>query len=155
MKIHVRPAELDDAEAINALNWKVLDWYPACDAKAKLARLVASERDRIFVAEMDGAVVGYIHASDYETLYSPHMKNIVSLVVSPDHRRQGVGTALLSAVERWASVGGVIRIRMTLEEGRTDAHEFYRANGYHGVRREINFKKKPTARMTQPKAGTE
>lgn len=155
MKIHVRPAELKDAEAINALNWKVLDWYPAFDAKTKLARLLASERDRIFVAEMDGAIVGYIHASDYETLYTPHMKNILSLVVSPDHRRQGVGTALLSAVERWASVGGVIRIRMTLGEERTDAHAFYRSNGYQSVRREINFKKKPTARMTQPKAGIE
>lgn len=146
----VRRARVEDAEAIGKINQKVLDWHAAVDLEKTLKRLLANETHYILVAEAEDGILGYIHASDYETLYSTNMKNIVSLVVLPEYRRQGVGTALLHAAEKWASMGGGIpRIRMTLEENRTDAHAFYCANGYSGVKREINFKKKPNMLRTK------
>ena len=142
----VRKARVEDAEAIGKINQKVLDWHAVVDLEKTLKRLLANEAHFILVAAAEDSILGYIHACEHDTLYSNGMKNIVSLIVDPSHRRQGVGTALLRAVEKWAAVGvGIPRIRMTLEEDREDAHAFYCANGYVGVKREINFKKKPNA----------
>lgn len=65
-----------------------------------LVSQVARPEMVVFVAERVGEVVGYAYGgmegNDYMALRGP-AGMLYDLVVDPDHRRQGVGTALLEA----------------------------------------------------------
>ena len=110
-KAEIRPARLSDAEAIARLCSDDLGY--ACTAsfvRRKLAAALENPCARVFVAEAGGAV--YIHAADYDVLYFDTMKNVLGLAVSADCRRQGIGTALLGAVEAWARETGACGVRL-------------------------------------------
>lgn len=138
----VREFEMQDAPMICQLNREVLGYdYPEQETVRKLQALLESPRDRIYVADKDGAVIGYVHAADYDVIYAPHMKNIMGIAVSGGHQKQGVGKALLAAVEQWAKGTGAVGIRLVSGESRTGAHAFYRRCGYDGGKKQVNFKK--------------
>ena len=86
-------------------------------------------------------MIGYVHANDYDVIYAPPMKNIMGIAVSNRFRKEGVGRALLAAVEAWARETGAWGIRLVSGAERTGAHEFYRHCGYSGEKRQVNFKK--------------
>lgn len=69
------------------------------------------------------------------------MKNIMGIAVSSDHRRGGVGKALMSAVEKWAAETGAEAIRLNSGKTREGAHAFYRGIGFEGDKEQLNFKK--------------
>lgn len=91
--MNVRKADINDASAICRICTDDLGYE--CSEELVLNRLKNLEvsREAVFAAEIDGAVVGYIHAEIYNTLYFQSMINILGLAVSHDHRRQGVGKA--------------------------------------------------------------
>ena len=131
-----------DAAALQHLSQEALGYdYPLSDLTAKLAKLLNVKTDMILVAEKNGDVVGYIHAVDYDLLYAPHYKNIMGIAVLPEYRRQGIGKALLSAIEKWASETGAEAVRLCSGEERTDAHEFYKKLGYVNNKKQLNFSK--------------
>ena len=128
MTVGIRPFEIGDAESICRLNAEEMGYdFPLEQTAKKLTALAGSPKDRIFVAVADSAVVGYVHANNYDLIYAPHMKNIMGIAVAKRYRRRGIGKALLDAVEAWAK--------------RTGAHEFYRRCGYGCEKEQINFKK--------------
>lgn len=138
----IRPAVPEDAAAICRLNREELGYaFPPAAAEAKLRAALADPAQRVFAAEQGGCVVGYIHAQGYDTLYAPHMKNILGIAVAGRCRRQGAGRALLEAVERWAAAEGAAGVRLVSGGERAGAHAFYRSCGYGGGRRQLNFKK--------------
>jgi len=142
MKCGIRRCELGDAPAIYELNRREMGYeYPLEQTARKLERLLADDAHRIYVAEWDGTVVGYIHAQDYDVLYAPHYKNVLGIAVFAEHRHQGIGRMLLSAVENWGKETGAAGIRLVSGAGRTGAHAFYRHCGYDGGKQQINFKK--------------
>lgn len=65
----------------------------------------------------------------------------MGIAVSKQYKRQGVGKALLEAVEEWAKKTGASGVRLVSGETRSGAHAFYRYCGYEGEKRQINFKK--------------
>ena len=95
----IRLAQPSDAAAVCRLNRECMGYDYSLRATAqKLQNSLADGRCRIFVAELDGQVVGYVHAQDYDVLYFDHMKNILGIAVDPAFRHQGIGRALLNAV---------------------------------------------------------
>nr|WP_246297351.1 GNAT family N-acetyltransferase [Janibacter cremeus] len=89
-------------------------------------------------AERDGAHAGYLQASLSPTTTWPGVADgsrgqlwIHSMFVASDHRRAGVGSALLSACEIWANEAGIGVIRLRCEAG---AEQFYDAAGYASAR---------------------
>lgn len=142
MDIKIRRCEIGDADAICELNKNEMGYdYPKAETEEKLKKLLESDKDRIFVATLDGAVVGYVHANDYDTIYAPHMKNIMGIAVQSEFKKKGAGRALLLAVEKWAKESGARGVRLVSGATRTDAHEFYRRCGFGCEKRQINFKK--------------
>ncbi len=142
MAFQIREAVGEDAEGIQVLNDLALGYrYPLEETRERLETLLKSGKDRIFVAETGGRVVGYIHAVDYDALYAPPLKNIMGLAVSGEHRREGIGKALLAAVEKWAMETEAEGIRLVSGETRTEAHGFYRRCGYILSKNQKNFKK--------------
>lgn len=142
MNILVRNAELSDAPAIWKLNCEEMGYdFPLDSTREKMAALLSSETDRIFVAINENTVVGYIHANSYDLLYAPHLKNIMGIAVCSRHKRTGVGTALLNHVEAWAKQDGAAGVRLVSGASRTEAHAFYHKCGYSGDKEQLNLKK--------------
>jgi GNAT superfamily N-acetyltransferase len=115
--------------------------YPVDQTKIKLEYLLKSDKDKIFVATVQDIVVGYIHANDYDLIYAPHMKNIMGIAVSSEYKKQGIGKAMLTEVEKWAKETGALGVRLVSGSTRIGAHEFYRRCGYDGGKQQLNFKK--------------
>lgn len=115
--------------------------FPEEVLRQKLSRALADSAQRVWVAEADGKVAGYLHAEGYDVLYAPHMKNILGIAVSGDCRRKGIGRRLLEALEDWGKETGAKAIRLNSGETRTGAHTFYRSCGYFSDKKQLNFKK--------------
>ncbi len=138
----IRSATTADYIAIQNLNRDELGYdYPAQLTVRQLVKVLADDAQEVFVADLDGEVVGYIHAAPYDTLYTGHMKNIISLAVSTTHKRLGVGKALLARAEEWAKETGAVGIRLNSSNYRTAAHRFYEACGYEETKTQKNFRK--------------
>lgn len=141
-KIIIRECALKDCESIYLLNKNDLGYdFPIEETAKRLEMILKSESDKIFVAEYDGKVIGYIHACDYDVIYAPSMKNILGLAVDSDYRMLGAGKALLAAAENWAKETGCAGIRLCSGAQRKGAHEFYKKCGYICSKEQLNFKK--------------
>ncbi|MGL4737638.1 MAG: GNAT family N-acetyltransferase [Cellulosilyticaceae bacterium] len=142
MKSQIRAFEMRDVEAIWKLNTMEMGYEFSIEASENKLRILAnSSKEKIYVAVVDDKVVGYVHANDYDVIYAPHMKNIMGIAVSEDYKRQGIGKALLFAVEEWAKETGASGVRLVSGETRIGAHRFYQSCGYEGGKRQANFKK--------------
>ena len=137
----IREAMITDAVAICHISSKDLGYE--CEevfVKERLGNLDAN-REVVFVAEVNDAVAGYVHAEIYNLLYFESMVNILGLAVSSDCRRQGAGKALMKQVETWAKEKGIKEIRLNSGGTRKEAHEFYHAIGFDDEKVQIRFLK--------------
>lgn len=135
MSLIIRDALPGDAPALTRLNSIAMGYgYPQEKTAQKLDMLIADCRNKLLVAETDGAVIGYVHLVDYDLLYNDSLKNIMGIAVDPAHQRKGVGKALLCA-------GEAAGVRLVSGESRTGAHAFYRSLGYQGNKFQLNLKK--------------
>lgn len=138
----VRDAVEQDAAAIFQLNSQEMGYsYDEGLTCRQLRRLLALPWNRLWVAEQDGRVVGYIHAADYECTYAPPLKNLLALAVDSRCQKQGIGRLLMNEAEAWAQRDGAAGIRLTSGLGRSGAHAFYTACGYTHRKESKNFVK--------------
>jgi N-acetylglutamate synthase-like GNAT family acetyltransferase len=125
----IRDAEARDADAISALLGQL--GYPATGEAlpARLERLQIVG-DRVVVADLDGAIVGLAQLHVSPTLeYERPAAKLAALVVDASHRGEGVGRALVEAMEAEARARRCELLFLTSAARREDAHEFYRRVG--------------------------
>lgn len=140
--IVIRSAAVDDAAVIRHLSAEALGYdFPLEETARKLEQALNRSSERVFIAELADAAVGYVHAADYDTLYAPYMKNILGIAVAASARRKGVGRALLAAVESWAAETGAAAVRLNSGAARQEAHAFYRQCGYEDSKQQLRFLK--------------
>lgn len=85
---------------------------------------------RVFVAEVDGHVVGVIDLELLPRLNFPcPMAWVPDLVVSDAHRGGGVGAALLARAEEVAREAGAFALTLESAHWRSRAHSFYLREG--------------------------
>lgn len=108
--------------------------------------------DRLWlVAEVGGLVVGSVVARVAQPMAGSERQFVRSvaeirvvvdaLLVTGSHRRQGIGTLLMLAVERWAAAVGAASITLDTYAGSPVSIPFYeRGMGYR--RRSILFEKR-------------
>lgn len=138
--INIRQAEITDYKAINNLNKNCLGYeFDLEKTKANLRHLLSLSYHRIFVAEIDNQVIGYIHGSEYDSTYNESLKNIMAIAVAPDKQGQGVGRLLLYSIEKWSENTGGIGVRLVSGMNREKAHIFYEHCGYSKRKTQINF----------------
>jgi len=105
------------AEAVSAVSARCFDapWSPE-----ELRREASRPVGRVVVAERDGAVVGYgvAHVIAGES-------EVITIGVAPEHRRGGVGRALLAAL-----VEGCERAFLEVRAGDAAANGLYAAFGF-------------------------
>lgn len=138
----IREAIWADHSAIAQISEKDLG-YP-CDPALVAQRLSHLDKDRecVYVAVQDNAVVGFIHIEKYTLLYHQAMANILGIAVSSAYRRRGIGRALLNAAEAWAKDRGLSAMRLNSGAARKDAHLFYRSAGYTDEKAQIRLIKR-------------
>ena len=138
----IRCANINDAEGIRQINLLALGYdFPLSETKDRLNYILNKPNDKIFVADDNGAVVGYIHGSDYDCTYSLPLKNIMAIGVLESHRGKGIGRLLLNAVEDWAKADDCEGVRLVSSLYRPEAHKFYLACGYFDRKDQKNFMK--------------
>ena len=135
----IREAALEDVCAICNISCADLGYDCSCEFVLTQINNLDKEREKVFVADVNGIVVGYVHAEKYQTLYFEPMINIKGLAVSSKFRRRSIGRMLLNRIENWANEIGITKIRINSGISRKEAHLFYRAMGYNNEKEQIRF----------------
>jgi GNAT superfamily N-acetyltransferase len=144
----VRPAGLDDAEAIAALSTQL--GYPttAEQAAVRLRQLLNKPDHRVLVVELAGQIAGWAHVERRLILESGEKAELMGLVVDERHRRFGIGKRLVHAVEQWALDNGLDVMTVRSNVARDAAHHFYPKLGYAAVKTQRVYRRDLDAHRT-------
>jgi GNAT superfamily N-acetyltransferase len=132
----IRPARLSDSEQLAPLLEQL--GYPVEpeEVSRRLERLLKAPGVGVLVAESDGPdgaseIVGLGSYQIIELLERPAPQcRITALVVRADHRRRGIGAALLEKIAGAARRRGCFRLEITTRPDRPEALPFYTALGF-------------------------
>ena len=141
MSVLVRRAQASDAEAIAHLCGEL--GYPATavDVEVRRAAIADSPDHAVFVADVDGTAMGWLHAAIVHSIEYERYVEIRGLVVDARTRSRALGAALLDAAERWALSHGIVRMRVRSQVMCERAHRFYERAGYVLVKQQKVFDK--------------
>jgi len=129
MDLTIRDARADDGAAIAFLLGQ-LGYETEATAVAPRLELLAIVGDRVVVAVTEDEVVGLAHLHASPTIeYERPAAKIGALVVDESHRGEGIGRALVEAMEAEARARRCVLLFLTTAVRREDAHAFYRRVG--------------------------
>jgi GNAT superfamily N-acetyltransferase len=96
------------------------------DVRHVIDRLSATPEERIVVAEVDDNVVGAVHlrATTRSAINLERVLRVSSPYVLPDHRRQGIGSALMRAAAEFADELAVPHLGIAVRAGSRDTNRF-------------------------------
>jgi Acetyltransferases len=103
------------------------------------------ELSKVVVAKCDGEIRGFASIEIIHRPRSPYNKarsyvKVTEFGVDKDHRRQGIGTALLAFVKKYAADNGFDTVELDVWEFNKGALRFYEAAGFHTYRRFMEIK---------------
>ncbi|MFC8126880.1 GNAT family N-acetyltransferase [Streptomyces sp. NPDC057302] len=123
--LHIRRATPSDIDTVLRFWRDAAEGTSISDDREGVARLVARDPDALLLAERDGRLAGTAIAG-----FDGWRCHLYRLAVHPDHRRQGIGSALLAAAEeRFLGLGGRRGDAMVLNRNE-QAHHAWHAAGY-------------------------
>ena len=137
----VREATAADAPWIADLALELGYHVDVEDVHHRLAALPATHL--VLVAGASDRVVGWLHAFHSQSLLHGDRMEIAGLAVADDYQGQGVGTMLITHLERWTHRRDIQAIRVLSGSERIAAHQFYRSRGYRQLKTEHVFTKVP------------
>ena len=147
MTFFVRHAEPGDASALVELarsvgseeeGWLITDgdWRGTAEERRYLRSIRRSPHAAVLVAETRERVVGRLSIARDPHPASRHVADL-GVMVARDHRRLGVGRALMHAAEGWARTAGISKIELHVFPYNAPAISLYETLGYEreGLRR--------------------
>lgn len=148
----IRPFEPRDAEAVSALirqtmrvsnsgDYALERLQPLMDYFSPQKVLLLSEERTCLVAEVEGQIAGTIALEEAE---------LCTFFVHPDFQGQGIGSALLAAIEEAAGKMGIEKIQMHASLTGT---EFYVRRGYRRTGEDIEGTAGKQIGMEKPLGG--
>ena len=127
----VRPANLQDSEAISQLIAQLGYGADSALIQLKLKSFGEDPLDEVFVAESDEKICGVVSCHVTSLFHqSGSLGRITSFVVDEHSRGSGVGRSLIEAAETFFRQAGCVRSEVTSGDHRHDAHSFYKSCGY-------------------------
>ena len=138
MQMVVRLAVEADADAIHDLS-QYLGYAETSQTQAteKLLNIMKSDEDEVYVSEIDGQIVGWLHVFYARRLASADFYEIGGLLVHPEFRGQGIGRHLVeNSLENYKG-----KVRVRCNETRIDAHNFYKSIGFNSAKVQHVFEK--------------
>jgi ribosomal protein S18 acetylase RimI-like enzyme len=124
--MQVRPYRDEDRDRVIAL-WELVfsDRSPHNDPAASIARKLRVQRELLVVAEEDGEIVGTAMGG-----YDGHRGWVYAVAVHPNHRRRGIGAALMKRVEQDLAAMGCPKLNLQVRGSNRQAVRFYEKLGY-------------------------
>lgn len=137
-EVTIRLYSQRDFEALNALWRELLAHHQALghqvegpeatsDWVAYMHKCLISTNVEFQLAELDGAIVGFV---SYRMFVAKHAAEIENILVSPSARRLGIGTKLLNAAEQTLLASNIRNTEINCLYMNTEAGEFYKKHGY-------------------------
>jgi len=130
----VRPARLEDEAALFAIDratWTSATSPAAVPLSTRPFFHEGTDPADVLVAEMDGAVAGYVTLGLATPLpASAHVRTIAGFSVDPGRQRQGVGRALLDAAAAEARARGATRLTLRVLGRNEGARRLYERAGF-------------------------
>jgi ribosomal protein S18 acetylase RimI-like enzyme len=153
-EVTVRPYDpARDREALRALNVEHQDFSRSLepswpegkavveDYVAYLDREVTTRDGAVFMAEVDGAIAGFICVVSATRGDSPDDPAVFAwvhdLFVRPAYRRRGVATALMTAAESFVQSRGARELRLGVINRNTNARVLYERLGFRDYTRTL------------------
>jgi ribosomal protein S18 acetylase RimI-like enzyme len=130
----IRPARADDDDALTAID--VATWRPEvgpgpAPAPGRAFFRAGDRPEDVLVAEVDGAVAGYVKLGRPTPLASnAHVVDIRGLAVDPGAQGRGVGRALLEAAAQEAARRGARRLTLRVLGPNERARALYESCGF-------------------------
>ncbi len=116
--LEIREIEVPDWEYLTKFWDGKTSWQNSVDAINRSRKM-----KRILGAHLDGKCVGYI-------IFSSKFGRIAQLAVDKDHRRRGIGTALLMAMQAETAEGFSLQV-VNIDKSITSAVDFFFKHGFH------------------------
>ncbi len=136
----IRSAAQQDIAPVLGL-WGAAGSLPSVsDSPEGLTRLLAADPQALLVAELGGVLVGSLIAA-----WDGWRGSFYRLAVSPEHRRKGLATMLLSEGERRLRERGAVRLTAIVAENDPTAMSFWQAAGYTRQHDRTRFVRHPDA----------
>lgn len=129
-EVAIREAEAADAQHVTHLLTELGCSVETGDVRRRIERLRGGAADRIFLAKLDGRVVGLVGIHIVPLLYREPLGRITAFIVTKAHRGRGIGKDLLSAAERWAVELGCTQVELNSGDHHQPSHAFYHHMGY-------------------------
>lgn len=154
MPLTIRKPEPRDLEPLGRLGALLIRTHYAFDEQRFLApvpgiergygtflsNIVNSPEDCVFVADLDGAVVGYVFAAlepmSWYELRGP-AGFIHDVVVLEEARGRGIGTKLMEAAIAWLRERGAPRVILWTASKNETAHALFRRLGFRDTMTEM------------------
>tara|TARA_B100000676_G_scaffold302804_1_gene352348 strand:+ start:206 stop:670 length:465 start_codon:yes stop_codon:yes gene_type:complete len=145
MDIMLRPSTSNDAPALEKLFVQLGYDIDRVEIQKKITILAGMPGAHAVVAEIEAQVVGFI---SLHILHWPHVINPVSrvtaLVIDEKWRGKGVGSKMISHVEKLAISDGCSLMEVTSAAHRAEGgtHTFYQQLGYRNAVNETTYFRK-------------
>lgn len=138
----IRRARPTDAVRIASLS-NQLGYRLTNDEYRKRIEALAGDPDHVVrVVDRGDEVIGWLHAFICPPLMAGREVEIGGLVVDEAHRGRGIGRSLMAEAEQWARTRGCTAIRVRSNTVRTEAHVFYKRQGYEALKTQYVFRKR-------------
>lgn len=127
----IRTAQTGDSHEIKPLLMQL--GYPKLnDIEIQTKIIKYSQNDyKIFVVDIGNRVVGFISLHCFEAFHSAgKIGRITALCIHEDFKGRGLGKELLQEAEKYFLQSGCIKLEVTSNNRRSEAHDFYLRRGY-------------------------
>ncbi|MBN1453284.1 MAG: GNAT family N-acetyltransferase [Anaerolineales bacterium] len=105
--------------------------------------LISDENIGLFVAELDGNVVGFVHviikeAPDIPVFIQRRYAVVDSILVESAFQKHGIGKSLMDKMQEWSFSKGAESIELNVYEFNSNAISFYKRRGYRTLSRKMS-----------------
>ena len=135
--ITLRPYRANDLDAMHALDVECFD-KPFRFSRSAMRRFAEAKKARVVIAEENETLVGFV-ILDIEDTEEERLGYIVTLDVSPEHRRMGLAGQLMQIAERESIREGCAAVVLHVFTGNEPAMRFYVGRGFVQSHRESDF----------------
>jgi len=97
---------------------------------ARLKHIVNLKDHAVFVAQLDGKIVGWLHCLVCLRIESPLFVEVAGLVVDENVRGQQIGKKLIETSKTWSRHQNISIMRIRCNVIRTESLQFYQALGF-------------------------
>jgi RimJ/RimL family protein N-acetyltransferase len=149
-KTHIRPVRAEDAEAVLSIQREVVgekDYFIAVSEEFNktteehqewIQKIIEHERETMFVAEIEGKVVGWIVFKSQERKRMHHTGSF-AIMLQKDFRNKGIGKLLIHELLRWAEEHPIIeKVSLGTFSTNSRAIELYKKLGFVEEGRKVN-----------------